>query len=111
MLCITGLLLCAAAKIMLEMELSNRFAAPLGLAAFMVGTAGGTAVFACCSKKKSPAYGLAIGAFLWICLCAVGLIAGQQTFTLHSVIRLVTLCCAGAFGSVLGGNSTRRLPC
>lgn len=110
LLCVSGLLLCAAAKMILAMELPNRAAAPLGLAAAALGTSVGAAVFARCSKKKALGYGIAIGALLCTVLCIAGLIAGQQTFTLHSAIRMLALCCAGALGSALGGSSKRRMP-
>lgn len=110
LLCANGLLLCAAAKIILAMQLPSQAAAPLGLVAMALGTAVGAAVFARCSKQKALGYGIAIGALLCTLLCVAGLIAGQQAFTLHSAIRMLALCCAGALGSALGGSSKRRMP-
>lgn len=110
LLCVSGLLLCAAAKIILAMELPSQASAPLGLVAMALGTAVSAAVFARCSKQKALGYGIAIGALLCTVLCVAGLIAGQQTFTLHSAIRMLALCCAGGLGSALGGSSKRRMP-
>lgn len=110
LLCANGLLLCAAAKAILAMQLPSQAAAPLGLVSMALGTAVGAAVFARCSKQKALGYGIAIGALLCTLLCVAGLIAGQQAFTLHSAIRMLALCCAGALGSALGGSSKRRMP-
>lgn len=110
LLCVSGLLLCVAAKVILAMELPSQASAPLGLVAMALGTAVGAAVFARCSKQKALGYGIAIGALLCTILCVAGLIAGQQAFTLHSAIRMLALCCAGGLGSALGGRSKRRMP-
>lgn len=111
LLCVSGLLLCVAAKVILAMELPSQASAPLGLVAMSLGTAVGAAVFARCSKQKALGYGIAIGALLCTILCVAGLIAGrQQAFTLHSAIRMLALCCAGALGSALGEKSKRRMP-